>query len=112
MTGYSLGPLEQEIMDCVWNNKETSVRDVHTCLQENKKIAYTTVMTIMTRLTDKGFLKRKKRGKAFMYSPKVTKKQTTKSIIGNIFNSLVDQFGEEAVVAFSDEVDKVSGENK
>ncbi len=105
MATYNLGPLEQEVMDCVWRDEAVSVRDVHSCLKKTRKIAYTTVMTIMTRLTDKGLLKRKIRGKAFIYSPKKTKEQTAKSMIGKIVDSLVDQFGEEAVVAFSDELE-------
>lgn len=108
MTTYNLGPLEQEVMGCVWPDKTVSVRDVHSCLKKSRKIAYTTVMTIMTRLTKKGFLTRKMQGKAFHYSPKKTKEQTVKKMIRKIINSLVDQFGEEAIVAFSDEVDKVS----
>ena len=59
----------------------------------------------MTRLTEKGLLIRKKQGKAFLYSPRRTKEQTAKAMIGKIVDSLVDQFGEEAVVAFSDEME-------
>jgi predicted transcriptional regulator len=104
MTTYNLGPLEQEVMDCVWRDEEVTVREVYSCIKKSRKIAYTTVMTIMTRLTDKGFLARKKQGKAFLYSPKKSKEQTAKTMIGKIVDSLVDQFGEEAVVAFSDEL--------
>lgn len=104
MSSYNLGPLEQEVMDCVWRDEVVSVRDVHSCLIKSRKIAYTTVMTIMTRLTEKSFLMRKKQGKAFLYSPQKTKEQTAKTMIGKIIDSLVDQFGEEAVVAFSDEL--------
>ncbi len=105
MNSYNLGPLEQEVMDCVWREESVSVRDVHSCLKKSRKIAYTTVMTIMTRLTDKGFLMRKRQGKAFFYSPKKTKEQTAKTMIRRIIDSLVDQFGEEAVIAFSDELE-------
>ncbi len=111
MSTYTLGPLEQEVMDCVWRDKVVSVRDVHSCLINSRKIAYTTVMTIMTRLTRKGFLKRKIKGKAFLYSPKKTKEQTAKTMIGKIVDSFVDQFGEEAVVAFSDELEHKKGKN-
>ena len=104
MTSYNLGPLEREVMSCVWREEKVSVRDVHSCVKKSRKIAYTTVMTIMTRLTEKGFLLRKKQGRAFVYSPKKTKEQTAKSMIGKIIDSFVDQFGEEAVVAFSDEL--------
>ena len=105
MSSYNLGPLEQEVMDCVWREDVVSVRDVHSCLKKSRRIAYTTVMTVMTRLTEKGFLLRKRQGKAFLYSPKKTKKQTAKTMIGKIIDSLVDQFGEEAMVAFSDELE-------
>ncbi|KKQ85494.1 MAG: Transcriptional repressor, CopY family [Candidatus Woesebacteria bacterium GW2011_GWB1_38_8] len=104
MTSYNLGPLEQEVMECLWEEKNVSVSDVHKCLQEKRKIAYTTVMTIMTRLTEKGFLIRKMEGKAYLYSPKKSKKQTAKNVIKRIVNSLVDQYGHEAVTAFTDEL--------
>ena len=103
MTSYNLGPLEQEVMDCLWKEKNASVSDIHQCLQKERKIAYTTVMTIMTRLTEKGFLARKMEGKAYVYSPKKTKEQTAKGIVKKIVNSLVDQYGHEAVTAFTDE---------
>ena len=104
MTSYNLGPLEQEVMDCMWREKSNSVSDIHQCLQNKRKIAYTTVMTIMTRLTEKGFLTRKLKGKAYLYSPKITKEQTAKHVIKNIVNSLVNQYGHEAVTAFTDEL--------
>ncbi|KKQ52354.1 hypothetical protein A2865_00310 [Candidatus Woesebacteria bacterium RIFCSPHIGHO2_01_FULL_39_17] len=104
MTSYNLGPLEQEVMDCIWKEKEVTVSDIHACLKKRRKIAYTTVMTIMTRLTEKGFLTRKMEGKAYIYSPKKTKEQTAKGVVKKIVNSLVDQYGHEAVTAFTDEL--------
>ena len=104
MTSYNLGPLEQEVMDCLWKEKSISVSGIHQCLQKKRKIAYTTVMTIMTRLTEKGFLIRKMEGKAYLYSPKKSKEQTAKNVIKKIVNSLVDQYGHEAVTAFTDEL--------
>ncbi len=98
-------------MSCLWGAKDKKVGEVHECISSRRKIAYTTVMTIMTRLVDKGLLTRKRLGKAYSYSPRKTKKETTRSVVGNIFHSLVEQFGEEAVVAFSDEVDKASSKN-
>ena len=104
MTAYNLGPLEQEVMNCLWKEKYLSVSEVHSCIKQKRKIAYTTVMTIMTRLTEKGFLTRKMEGKAYLYSPKKTKEQAAKGVISKIVNSLVDQYGREAVSAFTDEL--------
>ena len=104
MTTYNLGPLEQEVMDCLWDEKNLSVSNVHNCLKLKRKIAYTTVMTIMMRLVDKGFLTRSLEGKAYLYSPKKSKEQTAKGVIKKFVNSLVDQYGQEAVTAFTDEL--------
>jgi predicted transcriptional regulator len=106
MTTYNLGPLEQEVMDCVWRDEKVSVREVHSCLKKSRKLAYTTVMTIMMRLNEKGFLSRKMVGKAYLYTPKKTKEKVAKGVVKKIIDSLVDQYGQEAVTAFTDELEK------
>jgi predicted transcriptional regulator len=103
MTVSSLGPLEKEVMDCLWPDERKAVREVHRCLKEERDIAYTTVMTVMNRLTDKGFLTRERQGRAYIYSPRQTRKQAIRKMVGGVLESFVDQFGEEAVVAFADE---------
>jgi predicted transcriptional regulator len=55
-TFASLGPLEQEIMEVVWKHEALTVRCVFEVLKQDRPIAYTTVMTIMTRLAKKGFI--------------------------------------------------------
>lgn len=106
MTSYNLGPLEQEIMDCLWSKKVLSVSQVQKRLRNKKSVAYTTIMTVMTRLVAKDFLTRRLVGKAYFYSPKKTKDQTTKKVIKKVVNSLIDQYGKEAVTAFTDELKK------
>ena len=64
----SLGKLERETMDEVWKRKEVSVRDLELAFGE--RIAYTTIMTTLDRLYKKGLLKRRKEGRAFLYSPR------------------------------------------
>lgn len=103
---HNLGPLEREIMDSIWQTNEITVREVHSSLKKKRDVAYTTIMTVMGRLVDKGFLTRKKQGKAYLYFPKKTKGQTAKGEIKRIVDSLVDQYGKEAVVAFTDELRK------
>ena len=63
-----MGELEEEIMECIWDRGPASVRDVHRCLLDKRDIAYTTVMTVMSRLAEKGLLIRHPRGRAFIYS--------------------------------------------
>lgn len=66
-TGFDLGPLEAEVMRLVWERGEVQVEDVHQALLSDREIAYTTVMTVMTRLTRKGFLTRQRHGRAYLY---------------------------------------------
>jgi len=106
MSQKNLGPLEQKVMDCIWRIENVSVRDVYACLKKSRKIAYTTIMTVMTRLTIKGFLLRKKKGKAYIYSPKKSKRQAVKDAVKKMFDSLLEQYGQETVAAFTDELKK------
>jgi predicted transcriptional regulator len=63
-----LGDLERAVMEVVWYRGVASVHDVQDALAEREP-AYTTVMTVMNRLTAKGVLEREKRGRAFVYRP-------------------------------------------
>ena len=69
-----LGPLESEVMETVWDTGEpVSVRDVLTRLNEGRRpqLAYTTVMTVMSRLADKDILRRRREGRGYVYEATV-----------------------------------------
>jgi len=112
MKNFSLGPLEQEIMNCVWQKKVCSAREVHNCISKDRKIAYNTVQTIMTRLVDKGLLERKLEGKTHRYEPLVKKKRALSEIISQAMTTVTSQFGEEALVAFVDGLENISDETR
>ena len=92
-----LGTLEQEIMDILWKKKEGSVRDVFEELKNGKSIAYTTVLTVMNRLIEKGCLRRKPDGNAFLYSPIQTQEKFLGAAIKKFLNNLSKDFGKELV---------------
>lgn len=102
-----LGPLERKIMKIVWQHDQVCVREVLSKLPVSDELAYTTVMTIMVRLVDKGFLVRKKIGKQYFYSQKDGKSVALHRMVSQTINSFVNQFGEDAVVAFIEEADKL-----
>lgn len=104
-----LGPLESEIMDVVWNLDEVTVRDVHGSLSERRDIAYTTVMTTLGRLADKGFLRRIQDQPAHRYTAVVTREQYAKTTVKSVVDWLVDHFPDPAVAYF---VDKVENEDE
>jgi predicted transcriptional regulator len=64
-----LGETEMEILHHVWELGEASVTDVQERILKNRKVAYTTVMTVMRNLNNKGYLKFRKVGLAYIYSP-------------------------------------------
>jgi len=104
----SLGPLEQEVMKCVWQKKTCTAKDIVECLSQDRKIAYNTVQTIMTRLVDKGLLKRKLKGKTHVYKSAAKQKSVLFSLITQKMVGFTGQFGEEALIAFVDGLDDIS----
>ena len=112
MNNVSLGPLEQEVMKCVWQKKICTARDIVECLNENREIAYNTIQTIMTRLVDKGLLKRTLQGKTHIYKPMVKRKSILQSIVSQSMDGFMNQFGEDALIAFVDGLDDISEETR
>ncbi len=76
---------ELEIMHIVWRNESTTVRDVYEELLRRRKIAYTTVMTMMGILEQKGYLKKKRGEKAYLYRPA----QPESRVLGSMVNDFV-----------------------
>jgi predicted transcriptional regulator len=99
-----LGPLEAEVMDVVWAEDEVTVRDVHEALNRKRKLAYTTVMTTMTRLADKGLLSRVEDHPAHRFSARVTREQYASSTVRSVVDWLVEHFRDPAVAYFIDRV--------
>lgn len=101
-----LSDSEREIMEIVWCKSQTCVRDVLKELQKKKKIAYTTVMTVMSRLHEKGVLKRKMNGSgAFVYISSSDKKTFIEKKSEKIIKSILREYGEVAVAQFLDVIE-------
>jgi len=76
-----LTPQELEIMKVVWERPTTSVRDVYEELRTRRRIAYTTVMTLMQILERKGHLKRTVDGRRHLYRPAKPRRQTVSALL-------------------------------
>jgi len=101
----SLGKLETEIMDIVWKLKTASVRSVLDQLNKKRPVAYTTIMTVMTRLHAKGILKRHDNNGAYLYSPAEEKEKFLAKISEKVIKNLIKNYGELAVAQFIDIVE-------
>jgi len=107
--GKVLGDLESEVMEVIWQSSSpVLVRNVTEILQKKRKIAYTTVMTIMNRLVDKRLLSRKQEGRAYLYKGAVSKDKFLTRISRQIIKNFVSSFGDAAVAHFVEEVGKLS----
>ena len=100
-----LGPLEQEVMDVSWRLGDATVRDVHDELSNGRRIAYTTVMTTMTRLAAKGLLQRDTAGLAHRYRPAVSRDNYARSAVGEVLSWLLERYPEPAASYLADVVD-------
>ncbi len=89
-----LGDLEADVMGIVWEKGRATVRDVREALEPRRPLAYTTVMTVMSRLARKGLLKQHKLGRGFVYSPKTSQEK----LAGSMLRSLVRRFYDGAAV--------------
>ena len=112
MKATSLGELEQQVMDILWECNQCSPRDVLNKLGTEKKLAYTTVATILHRLHEKGLLTRKEGSNGHIYSPKVSKEKYTKNVAQSFLKKFVNSFGDTAIASFADTVDKLPLEKR
>lgn len=83
----TLTPQELAIMKIVWRKDETTVRDVYEALRESRPIAYTTVMTMMRILQEKGYLTKVAQEKAHVYRPARPRQQ----VVGAMLRDFVDR---------------------
>ena len=104
-----LGDLEAEIMECMWDFGSASVREVHECLSGQRDIAYTTVMTVMSRLAEKGLLRRVQAGRAYVYSPVETRDAFCTNIVKRVLDGFFGGAGKPVLAHFVENLDEADG---
>src|ERR1700733_12756250 len=77
---------ELEIMKVIWTMESATVRQVYELMLEHRRIAYTTVMTMMNILEQKGYLKKKKEERAYVYRPSQPQSQVIRSMVREFVN--------------------------
>jgi len=96
----ALGDLEADIMELVWQKDITSVREIYEILGMDRNIAYTTVMTVMGRLSDKGILQKERDGKQYLYKPAVTKEEFSQTMFTSVVSGFKADMGRQALSFF------------
>jgi predicted transcriptional regulator len=88
------GDLEADIMEPVWRRGPVTVGDVWQALRKERDLAYTTIKTVMGRLADKGYLKRRMKDRAYTYEPTMERDEFLKSVSEEVLEGLFVDFGE------------------
>jgi predicted transcriptional regulator len=83
-------PLELECLKALWQIGEASVRSVQAQVENRRKLAYTTVMTLLERLARKGTVSRRKQGRIFLYSAVADREALRRKALDELMDSLFD----------------------
>lgn len=102
-----ISELEQVIMNIIWTKKSSSIRGVVEILQKDKRVAYTTVATILQRLFNKGMVTRKESKSGYIYYPKLTREKYSQNIARVFLNKFVASFGDTAIASFAESIEKL-----
>ena len=92
-----LTPLETLIMNALWDESPSAVKQVQERLKSVKPMAYNTVLTMMRILRDKGFLASEREGRADLYRPIVTREDMGRRSLGELINSFFSGSAEALV---------------
>jgi predicted transcriptional regulator len=89
---------ELEIMKIIWERDRATVREVYESLLERRKIAYTTVMTMMNILEQKKYLRKSSEDRAYIYRPAKPKKQVIKGMVREFVDRVFNGSAEPLLV--------------
>jgi predicted transcriptional regulator len=90
-TEYDLGTAELEVLRALWDLGSSTVRQVHDHLHERgRTVAYTTVLTFLSRLEQKGYVNSDKSEMAYVYRASISRKKITRSRLKTVMDQLYD----------------------
>jgi len=93
-----LGDLELQILNIIWEQGPSTVRQVLEALKAEPKPVYTTVLTMMRLMEEKGYLSRQGRGRAHVYSARLQEKSIKKGLLQKFINNAFRGSSEELVL--------------
>ena len=106
----SLGFLEQEILNIIWDLDGASAKDIHDQILDDpqRELAYASVMTVLQRLMKKGWLTYEKQGRAFYWKPLVSRQQAQAIKSYEQLNNFLAISNPDVVASFASDLDTSS----
>jgi len=83
-------PAELEVLQVLWEHGPSTVREVMTALDGRRPRAYTSVMSLMNVMAEKGLLRSKPQGRAFVYSARVSRDMVQSRIVSDLLGRVFD----------------------
>ena len=107
--GY-LGPLERGVMARLWSGGPQTVAQIMDALnrESQRERAYTTVMTILVRLTDKGYVTRSSLGRQYLYAAALDEAALEAMIGRRDLGRLIERYGAQSLAAFAQDLSRDS----
>ena len=96
-------PAELEVLQLLWERGPSTVREVMEALNRHRHRAYTSVMSLLGVMTDKGLLKRRLKGRAYLYEPRVAREKTVGQMLQDLLGRAFDGSAASLVARLLDE---------
>jgi predicted transcriptional regulator len=93
----TLTEAELRLMNVLWDRGPSTVKDVLDALPADPPLAYTTVLTTLRILEEKGYLDHEKDGRAFLYKPRVPREQARQSALRHVLSRFFENSAEQLV---------------
>lgn len=107
-----LGKLQAEVMSILWERESATVREVVEALNKTHRLAYTTVLTLVSRLWSRGLLEREREGRGFRYRPTKTREGFLTELSDELIDRLVADFGEIGIARLGERMEELDAERR
>ncbi|ELS33367.1 MULTISPECIES: BlaI/MecI/CopY family transcriptional regulator [Pseudanabaena] len=106
----SLGPLESEILNIIWDSRRLGATDIHDRIlsDPDRELAYGSVMTVLRRLEQKGWIHCEKEGRALYWQARITREEAQTLKVYHQLNSFLEVGDADIVAAFANDLDRAS----
>lgn len=106
MEGDYLGPLERRVMDQLWKRGPQTVGDILETLNRAsaRRLAYTTVMTILVRLHEKAYVTRTQTGRTYTYEAAMVEAVLAATVGRRELSRLIDRYGAASLARFAEDL--------
>jgi len=104
------GGIESEVMNLLWEKGPLKGKDVHEALRKKKETALTTILTVLDRLSKKGFVRKDRDAGLTIYSASVSRQEFEASVTSELVRSAYELSPDLAISAFSDIFSKMKSD--